>query len=311
MINLATTSESGRQTAPFNRVHSMISHKAVMLYKGFKYSLSDPHYWLHQTPTQSLYWLNPWLASGVHPSEIRKVGRNAYLKDGAGLYVSRTITLREFHRLCRSGERLNYLIDDDYEALAKDITLPHKYRKRMGYFAARVLPVICASDQVSLFAASDMLAEKYGCAKIEPHWVEPSPRPRTKDRSEKMIRLAYLSTASHLCDFSALVKTWVPQINNLLIERGMVAEITHFLGWHVDRGLLPHVSNIRWKHRHALPWRIYRHEIPRVRYDAILYPLQSNPVNDARSSNKLREAEMLNVPIFRNVSDVVEWINSN
>ncbi|MBT8050107.1 MAG: hypothetical protein KJO70_02850, partial [Gammaproteobacteria bacterium] len=161
MINLANTSEPGRQAAQFSRVPTLLGHKAVMLYKGIKYSLTDPHFWLHQTPTQSLYWLNPWLAAGVHPSKIRKVGRNAYLKDGEGLYVSRAITHREFNRLCRTGERLNYLIDDDYETLAKDITLPPKYRKKMKHFAAHVLPLICASDRVSLFASSDLLAEKY------------------------------------------------------------------------------------------------------------------------------------------------------
>ena len=289
--------------------YSRRAHRVSVFCKGVVHRLGDPYYTLHQSPTQTLYWLNRWIQAGISPNQIARIENCAYLKKNDGVYFSRAISSNEYQSLRRLKMPMHYLIDDDYEAMAKDEALPEKYRQKMERFSRGVLPAICSAKDVRLYAASTALAALHGCEQIDPIWLSPSNKGLARPESGKTIRLAFLSTASHLKDFSILVDQWLPMINEALRRVGKQARVTHYLKSHVGVEQLPEFSNTRWEHRFALPWNIYRRDVPRAGYHAILYPLEDTPVNAARSNSKMKEAGLLGIPVFQDAATVVQWID--
>ena len=118
-----------------------------MLSAQIRYKRLDPNLSLYQTPTQTLYWLNPWIEAGVDRAEIKKVSANAYLKKGDGIYFSRALLGKEFNRLCHFSLPMHYIIDDDYEALSQDYTIPVPYRKKMQPITKKVFTNIYQTQQ--------------------------------------------------------------------------------------------------------------------------------------------------------------------
>jgi hypothetical protein len=279
-----------------------------MLSAQIRYKRLDPNLSLYQTPTQTLYWLNPWIEAGVDRAEIKKVSANAYLKKGDGIYFSRALLGKEFNRLCHFSLPMHYIIDDDYEALSQDYTIPVRYRKKMEAFAKDVLPLICGSDQVFLYAASPILAKKYGCVERQPHWIKP-PEVKKKSRAvNNKLKLGFLSSASHLGDLDQLIHVWMPSLNEVLASKNILANVTHYLKTHIDQNTIPSHSHISWNHQYALPWKNYRHTVFGAGYDAILYPLSESPANQARSRSKWIEAENMGLPLFSKRSDLLHWV---
>lgn len=288
---------------------SYCTHRVRLFFEEMGGGLRDPYYRLHQSPTQSLYWLNRWIQSGVPASDIARAGRNAYWKKGDGIYFSRTLSAPAFQALSARGASMHYLIDDDYDALASDASLPTGYRRKIERFSREVFPQICRCIEVNLYAASDVLSERFSCPKLDPIWLPEAGDGNPGRSIGTEVRLAFLSTASHLKDFSELVDSWLPEINRTLREAGRTASLTHYLKSHLEIRQLPEFSNLRWEHRYALSWNVYRREIPREGFDAVLYPLRPTPVNEARSNSKLVEGGMMGIPVFKECSPLLAWMN--
>lgn len=281
-----------------------------MLSAQIRYKRLDPNLSLYQTPTQTLYWLNPWIEAGVDRAEIKKVSANAYLKKGDGIYFSRAISEKEWSHLVSYKMSMYYIIDDDYEALGKDESVPEDYKNKMGKFSECVLPRILANPLVKLYAGSKVLAVKYGCEVLNPCWLLPPMGESKKAVSKNCLHIGFLSSASHLGDFQYFLREWLPLLNDCLASIGRKISITHYLRSHIDIRNIPEYPLIELRHEFAMPWPVYRHEIPRIGFDAIVCPRLDTQVNHARSRNKEAEAEMLGLSLFEDPMAFFDWLRA-
>ncbi|MEZ0167578.1 hypothetical protein [Microvirga sp. TS319] len=185
-----------------------------------------------------------------------------------------------------------YFVDDDYEALVRDSTVPLRYRWKVWRLGLRPQQAL-GRVWTHVWAGSWCLADRLSALKAEA--LLPVAGEQDFARGTHCptgpLRIAFHATAVHRREHEWLLSL-VPQLRAALPQA--VFEIV------ADRSLagpwqeMPNVVV-----RKPTPWPVYRAETAHDQADILLVPLLPAPINEVRSSTKLIDAARLGaVPIL-------------
>jgi len=238
-------------------------------------------------PTLDIYFREPLkqlIAEGTRlllsNRPIRRLGPNSFLANGHVVIV-RYITKPELIKIrALKPKRCFYLIDDDFEAVYDDNSLPEDYRQRLIRFAHRQLPEILTLVD-TIVAPNPLIFSAYpGKTHL---LLNPSYSAVSQCFSHfedlSTINILFSGTRSHFNDLQLISDAMVD------ICRGYPNVLfTTFMGNFAPDNLKG-VENIR--HRKAKSWSAFKHVLRNERYHIALAPYQNTKFNGARSINKV------------------------
>ncbi|MGM1052657.1 MAG: glycosyltransferase family 1 protein [Pseudomonadota bacterium] len=264
-------------------------------------------------PTEDIYFLEtvaPLLRSEGHDAgrldvrgwRWRLVRWMLSRQPGANLVLCRTLPEVALHWLECYREafgRIVYLIDDDLDAAAEEITLPPAYRQRMARAADQQPRLLALADEVVVSSGvlAEQLALRHGNVHVmTPPLISPLPDLSHFDRgpsAEQPWRVGFHGTRAHLADLARIT----PALVALQQERNDT-ELELMLGEHAPAELagLPRVDCPA-----PLPWGKFRHYQAQRRVHIGLAPLLDSPFNRGKSFIKFLDiAVMGGVGIYSN-----------
>lgn len=248
------------------------------------FSPAPPAFGQRPTPSADLYFVHGVadLLGNDAGRPIRQAGCNLFAA-GNRFVLVRYATPAELDIIETPGcERLFYVVDDDFAALAADDGLPADYRRRLRAFMTAILPRILALNPV-IVAPSRRLLTAFGGR--DSLLLEPAHGPLNGDFShfEAMmpLRLVFAGTRSHADDLAGVA----PGVAKFL-DRHPHARLVTFLDRHGPPPLSRHrqVDN-----RPALDWPHFKALLTRERFHVALAPFAPTPANQARSANKVND----------------------
>lgn len=236
--------------------------------------LASPRLVRPWSPTADLYLLNAcgdWVGAG---GPIERLAPGVFASAHALLVVRHAggaMALPERRRVI-------WLIDDDVDAALSCRDIPLGQRAKLWLFEHRHGQRLRASG-CDVVVSSDALKHRYPeAAVLRPFWAG-APAGIDHHREEGPIRIGFLGSAVHRGDLG-MVR---PLLEELLVRDDVELHIAanHHLGRLAGHPRLRPIE--------ATSWPDWKRWIAETRLHIALYPLADNPVNRARSCNKIIE----------------------
>lgn len=238
------------------------------------------------TPTLDIYFREPLknliFERGMWPSSypIRRLGPNSFIANNR-LVIIRYITGKELRKLkSLHWERCYYLIDDDFNIITNDKSIPADYRQRLLRFSNEMLPEILYMAD-TIIAPNPLIHRAYTGKK---HLLlNPAYNSLCQDFShfeqKSTVDILFSGTRSHLNDL-----LFVSDVMVDICRRYHNVRFTTFMGEYAPDSLKG-IENII--NRKARSWEKFRTNMQNERYHICLAPYQDTPFNNARSINKI------------------------
>lgn len=244
------------------------------------------HFPYKNNPTTDIYFAIPLHDLIKSPLAVKsncpisRIGPNCFLANNRAVVI-RYITEKELQTLHRlKVDKLFYIIDDDFQFLQDDNSLPEDYRRRLLNFSSNQLPKLLAITD-AVVAPNDKILKSY--SDKQTFFLHPSFTALCDDFSHfketGTIKILFSGTRSHLNDLRM-----VEQTLSRICQKNPDVQLTTFLADHAPETLLNQPNII---HRKAKFWKSYRKILRTERFHIALTPHADTIFNQSRSINKL------------------------
>ena len=237
-------------------------------------------------PTLDIYFREPLkqlIADRLLPFSkrpIKRLGPYSFFANDQ-VVIIRYVTDSELCKIqALKPERCFYLIDDDFEAVASDNSLPEDYREKLIRFAHQQLPKILTLAD-TIVAPNPLIFNAYPG---KTHLLLNPPysflcRDFSHFNDTSTINILFSGTRSHLNDLLLISDAMVD-----ICHRYPKVHFTTFLRNYVPDSLKGFANIL---HHQAKSWSAFKHILHNKRFHIALSPYQDTKFNRARSNNKI------------------------
>lgn len=234
----------------------------------------------HPTPTIALYFADP--LADVIGAEIQRLTPTVFASASAAVVI-RYGGARDLAILKRRAfEKIYYVVDDDFFALADDDGLPRHYRERLlRYRDGPLRPLLEAVTHV--VAPSEQILAHYRqkqCLRLDPALCHPHAS-LAHHRENGGLDMVFAATWTHRNDLEFMAPAFAE-----FLRECPGARLTTFLAGNVPK---PLASLANARHLAGLNWKRYRDFVAQHRFHVAVAPALDTAFNRARSIGRLHD----------------------